>query len=169
MKLVGALLILYASLSLGLRICAEQKKVLALLRELLSMLEQLQGELELRSAPLPDLFASVGKCVQGEAGAFLRGVAEHMDQLGEESFCEIWSGEVRRFLRSLPAAEREELLRLGLVLGRMDLEAELRALARCRSSLDRSLLGLRQQLPAKRRLALGLSAAAGLLTVILMI
>lgn len=168
-KPVGALLILAGAVSIGLTLCRERQNRLRTLRELLSALEQLQGQLELRSPPLPDLFAELADCAQGECCGFLRGIAEDLDQLGERSFYELWRRQVQRCLVSLPPTARDELIRLGTVLGRLDLEAELRGLSACRKVLGGQLEQLRSQEPSRRRVILGLSAATGLVAVILMI
>lgn len=168
-KVLGAILVLSGSALFGFRICSADRDRLNLLRELIYALEQLQGELELRCAPFPDLFLSVSKRAQGKACGFLRDVTEKMKRLGEESFAEIWSRQVQRAFPALSEEERDELSRLGMTLGKMDLEAELRALAGCRAYLGLRLSDLQEQLPGRKRLILGLSAAAGLVTVILMI
>ena len=168
-KPFGALLILVGAFSMGMTLCRERQSRLRTLRELLSVLEQLQGELELRSPPLPELFAQLALSAQGETSGFLRSMAEDLDQLGERSFFELWRQRVLCCLASLPPTARDELIRLGMVLGRLDLEAELRGLSACRAVLGRELEQLRSQAPARRRLILGLSAAAGLVAVILMI
>ena len=107
MKVLGAILVLSGSVLFGFRICSADKDRLNLLRELIHALEQLQGELELRCAPFPDLFLSVSKRAQGKACGFLRDVTEEMNKLGEESFAEIWSRQVQCAFTALSEDERD--------------------------------------------------------------
>ena len=58
---------------------------------------------------------------------------------------------------------------LGDVLGRYELNEQLESIDICLDSLNRSLRGLQTQYPERRRLVLGLSAAAGILVLIVLI
>ena len=58
---------------------------------------------------------------------------------------------------------------LGDVLGRYELNEQLESIDICLDSLSRSLRGLQAQYPERRRLVLGLSAAAGILVLIVLI
>ncbi len=92
-----------------------------------------------------------------------------MDQLGEKSFCEIWTESVKDCCASIPAELRSELAGLGQYLGRYSLEEQLSVLDRCsRLFRSRYLQGIQEE-PIQSRLILGLSAAAGALLTILLI
>ena len=58
---------------------------------------------------------------------------------------------------------------LGDVLGRYELQEQLESIDICLDSLNRSMHGLQTQYPERRRLVLGLSAAAGILVLIVLI
>ena len=72
-------------------------------------------------------------------------------------------------LPALEASEREALCALGAALGRYPLDMQLSALSRCRKKLEEHLLQARGSLPEDTRLSWGLSAAGGLLLLILLL
>ena len=167
MKWLGTLLVLASALAFGNRFCAEKKRHMHLLRDLLESLELLQGELELRSAPIPELLHSLSEKASDDAGLFLGQVCEGFSRLGEDSFARIWSEAAASSLTLLLPGERDELVRLGAVLGSLDLEAQLRSLRFSSGFLRARLEEERKTYPVKRRLTLGLCASAAALTIIL--
>lgn len=138
-----------------------------LLRDLLECLELLQGELELRAAPIPELLQALAEKSSGETACFLRRVCGSMERLGEERFSGIWSKEAEACLTSIGQEEKDELVRLGGVLGSLDLEAQLRALRFCSGFLREKLEEQIRAYPVRRRLTLGLSACAASLAIVL--
>ena len=88
---------------------------------------------------------------------------------GIYSFFALW----KNALGSAPALPEGEAVKaleeLGTVLGRYELETQLRAVEGCRAVLCRRLDALRQSLPQTKRLTLGLSLAAAALVGIILI
>ena len=68
----------------------------------------------------------------------------------------------------LSADELDEIMRLGRVLGRCELDMQLAAIDRCTAHLDRALTRVRAEYPQLCRLSIGLPAAAGLMLVIVL-
>lgn len=167
MKWLGAFLVLAASWGIGNRLCAGKKRQALLLRDLLDCLERLRGELELRSAPLPELLQSIEEKSAGETARFLHRVRDSLERLGEEPFAKIWRQAAEDCLPSLAREETEELVRLGAVLGSLDLEAQLRALRFCVGFLRGRLEEQLRAYPVRRRLTLGLCICAAALAIIL--
>lgn len=167
MKYLGALLILLSALAFGVRLCAEKRQHNRILRDLLECLELLQGELELSGAPIPELLQSLAEKVSGETGAFLCRLSIGMERLGEDSFSQIWSETAKSCFSLLCQEEKEELCRMGSILGRLDLDAQLRALRYCCCFLRGRLEEAVRAYPDKRRLTLSLCACAAVFTVIL--
>ncbi len=168
MKLVGAVLILISGAALGLQVAARRRARAETLRELCASLEQACAELEAANLPLPALLERLAK-QSGEASAgFFRHLCAGLAPAGETSFQELWETAVHEELKQLRERERQDLLRLGTVLGRYDLDSQLEAIRLCRASLGAEWESIRMNDPAERRLLLGLTAAgAGLLVVIL--
>ncbi len=167
LKLLGAGMILLGSVGAGLRLCAERRGQILLLRDLAEAMSLLQGELELRAAPMRELLL-LPAGLRGDTGVFFRNLLSALDRLGEESFAEIWARELTRCFPCLTRFLLDELRSLGSVLGRMDREAELRALSACRAVLEDGARREQSLYPAQRRLLLGLSVSSGFLSIILL-
>ena len=168
MRLLGAILIM-ASAALG---CAallrEKKKSQEDCRSLADALELLRGELSFVGIPLNQGIERARAHAHGAGKEFLAAVYESFDSLGEHSFGEIWDKALTNLGPRLPDDPISELRKLGSVLGRFDLELQLR-------SLDVCVLQLREQwqrqsnaYPSQRRVAFGLSISLSVLLVILL-
>lgn len=168
-KMLGAALIVAALLAGALSYLKQRRERMKLLEELSAALNTAAGELSLRSLPLPRLFECLSGRTQGAAAEFFSSLCGGMDRLGEEEFSTLWDRAADEKLPGLSTAEREELKRLGAVLGRYELERQLEALRLCADSLDAALGRARQDYPNLRRLSLGLSACAGFLLIILLL
>ena len=167
MKALGVLLVLFGAVQMGESLCRERKRRQRQLRDLIQGLNLVLGELRMHASPLVELL-SLAEGAAGDAGCFFAAVRDRMERLGEESFSEIWRREAETRLPGLNASSRDELVRLGVILGRMDLEAETEAVAACRDALRSRLDAEREELHGFRRLALGLSACCGALLAILL-
>lgn len=165
MKILGGALIFLGFLAAGLVHTSAEKKRIETLCQLVLALELMEGELSARRTPLPELTALLANRSTGQAGAFFRQLADSMEQLGDRSFDTLWSRAAEN-LNALDRGEREELIRLGPVLGRFEMDKQLAALGCCCSALREALRGAQSRYPDKQRLSLGLTAAAGALLII---
>lgn len=153
----------------GCRMVNSRKERIAALRELEFALLLLRGELESRAAALPELCVFLRERTCGAARALFSGMAAQLSMLGEERFSSLWNRAVRESGTALEDREREELLGLGEVLGRYELETQLRRLEGCCTVLHQCREEAERAYPGQRRLCLGLSAAAGLLLAIVLL
>ena len=169
MKIAGFVLLQLAALLFTLRYIGTKKRETAFLSSFCAMLEQLGGLLGCEAAPIPELIGELIPRSDGAASVFLQALAVSMDRLGEYSFFALW----KNALGSAPALPEGEAVKtleeLGTVLGRYELETQLRAVEGCRAVLCRRLDALRQSLPQTKRLTLGLSLAAAALVGIILI
>ncbi len=169
MRIAGFALLQLAALLFSLRHIGSKKRGAACLASFCAMLEQLGGLLGREAAPMPELIGELIPRSDGAAEVFLRALAASMDRLGEYSFCALW----KNALGAAPALSDREaaqaLEELGTVLGRYELETQLRAVESCRAVLCRRLDAQRQSLPQTKRLTLGLSLAAAALVGIILI
>ncbi len=166
MKLLGAALILAACLGAGAVYALAKRQRMETLQGLWGALGLMEGELETRLSPLPELVRLAAAEAQGQAGAFLDSLSGRLDRLGEAEFAQLWREAAEEQLSALNPEEREEICRLGLVLGRYELEKQLAALGACRAILRTGLDEAVLRYPGEKRLGLGLGAAAGALLVI---
>ncbi|MCR5664802.1 MAG: stage III sporulation protein AB [Oscillospiraceae bacterium] len=169
MKLLGALAVMAACVSAGVRLNRERAEELALLRELCRGVERVHAELATSLRPLPELCAQLGGELSGAAGAFFRSLAESMPALSQQSFFELWQSAAGRSLSALAPEERSALLQLGQALGRFELQEQLGACERCRESLADAAAERKERSRNERKLTLALSGAAGALLCLLLL
>jgi stage III sporulation protein AB len=132
------------------------------------MLEQLQGLLENDASPMPELFRKLSKRCEGESGVFVDAMNNAMPELGKRSFQELWQCALSQ-TSSLAGAEKQELRMLGSLLGRYDLDSQLKALSDCREVLHKSMEKMENDQMRKPYMTVGLSLTASLLLGILLI
>ena len=169
MRIVGFALLQLAALLFALRRVGCKKREAEGLASLCAMLEQLGGLLESEAAPMPELISALILRSDGYAAAFLKKLDASMDSLGVRSFCELWKCALDTADVVLNTEDRQVLEELGSVLGRYELEAQLRVVESCRAALCRRLDKMRLELPQARRLTLGLSLATSALMGIILI
>ena len=163
MRMAGFALLQLAALLFALRHIGCKKREAEALASFCAMLEQLGGLLGSEAAPMPELIGALILRSGGCASVFLQTLADSMDRLGERSFFELWNHALDAAPVALEPEDRNTLEELGSVLGRYELEAQLRAVESCRAVFCRRLDALRLELPQVKRLTLGLSLAASAL------
>lgn len=169
MKGLGAALILAGCLLSGALWTRTKSRRIRTLRQLCAALELLAGELETRAPPLPELAKLLAERAGGQAGTFFSLLSVSMEQLGRESFSQLWSRAAETVLESLGREEREEFAGLGMILGRCELARQLSALRACTAALRTNLREAEGLYPGQRRLSLGLTGAAAALLIIVLL
>lgn len=166
-KYAGIFMISAACASIGVTSAVGMKRHIELLAALCGSLRYISAEIGTRLCPLPELIAELAGR-GGAAGEFYTRLAERLDSIGEVDFSALWASSLE-CLTPLNRDEHSALRALGDVLGRYELQEQLESIDICLDSLSRSLRGLQAQYPERRRLVLGLSAAAGILVLIVLI
>lgn len=168
MKILGAVMALAASGMIGFMRIAAGRSRKDTLEAFTGALVLMKGELSARLTPLPELteYLAMNSCAG--AGRFFRVLSERIVQLGRRELAELWTETARDTLTMLSADELDEIMRLGRVLGRCELDMQLAAIDRCTAHLDRALTHVRAEYPQLCRLSIGLPAAAGLMLVIVL-
>ena len=163
MKILGLVFLFTACVSLGFLYCENKKRRLRTLRELVNVLERMEGELGTNNLPLPDLCVLLACNSRGAVKSFFESVTEKLSRLGELSFAEMWGQAVMENLTEVSEMDRDALRQLGSSLGRYQLTQQLNALDSCRRMLYRSLEEAERMLPNQQKLGLGLAVSAGIL------
>ncbi len=166
-KYAGIFMISAACASFGVTSAVGMKRHIELLAALCGSLRYISAEIGTRLRPLPELIAELAGR-GGAAGEFYTRLAEKLDSIGKVDFSALWASSLE-CLTPLNRDELSAMLALGDVLGRYELNEQLESIDICLDSLSRSLRGLQAQYPERRRLVLGLSAAAGILVLIVLI
>lgn len=166
-KYAGIFMISAACASFGVISAADMKRHIELLTALCGSLRYISAEIGTRLRPLPELIAELADR-GGAAGEFYTRLAEKLDSIGEVDFSALWASSLG-CLTTLNRDELSAIRALGDVLGRYELNEQLESIDICLDSLNRSLRDLQAQYPERRRLVLGLSAASGILVLIVLI
>ena len=169
MKLLGALLAFAACIYAGLikmRCLNEKENCLKAVSDCLLLTSNF---MERTNDSLPDIFIALSKQCTGIAGAFFGALEEKIGNIGECSFSQIWNETIKKIFPGLDRREMEEISRLGFVLGRSDTYTQITEMRNCEQMINRTLGQLRNDLPKRKKLTMGLSATAGAFAVILLI
>ena len=168
MKIAGAALILSASLYTGLLHARTKRQKISCLRDICGALLLMEGELDARLTPMPELICFLAEKTQGQVGAFFSSLSLSMVRLGEEDFASLWRTAMKQAVNFVGAPEMEELCCLGTVLGQYELDKQLSAIRACISVLRTSMEAAQRKYQDDRRLIMGLPAAIGALLIIVL-
>ena len=168
MKLLGGILVMTAA-SLGcVLLLREQRKRQDDLRSLAAALELLRGEISSGIVPLALGIERANTHARGIGNVLFSKVLDGFPELGDSSFKEIWDKALIASCPWLPQDVQAEIRKLGGVLGRFDVELQLRTLDACAAYLGEQWKRLRNEYPSRRRVTLGLSFSLSALLVILL-
>lgn len=168
MKLPGAVLIMAAACLVSLVTLREKKQRQEGCLSLVAALELLRGELSSGAVPLRLGIERACAHAGGIGNELLIAVREGLGDLGERSFDEIWNKALDGTDLWLAETVRHEMRKLGSVLGRFELETQLRALDACISLLRQQWERQRNAYPEERRVWIGLTGGLSALLVILL-
>lgn len=169
MKAYGAGAVLCASFLFAYARLAEKKRGIALLAALCGALDRMYAELSSALTPLPGVIAQAGVDCGGPASSFFSQILQGFEALDERDFRQIWEEAAKKHLKELGEENLCILVELGSWLGRYTLEEQLAALDRCRRGLRESYNSRRASYQSERKLAYGLSFAAGCFLTILLL
>lgn len=169
MRLLGAVMALISCGAMGFiynRSLRERMNTLSAMCEALTMMKV---ELSCRMCALPELIEALSERSKCDAAVFFAGISSRLSSLGEHSFDELWRECAEKSFTALGENERREIVSLGSILGRGALDAQIAEIDRCTSVLHLALESARAEHPQQSKLALGMSFAAGMLLVIMLI
>ena len=168
MKWVGAALVLAAASLICLILLDDQKQHLEVYHSLSETLKILRGELLSRGATISEGIEKAGSASRGVGKELMLTVMDGLRELGERSFSEIWRNALATCSQEEKPESLETLAGLGSVLGRFDLDEQLKALDTCIKDLDERWEAEKKDYPARRKLLISLSLAGGIFLVILL-
>lgn len=167
-KIIGAFLVMAGSGGFGMVLVASHKAELKALRQLISVLDYMECELQYRLTPLPLLCRQASLEISGPLREiFLQLCKELEDQISPDvSRC--MHAAVSR-CRNIPKLTEECLLSLGQTLGRFDLQGQLSGLEAvrktCRSKLESMERNKEMRLRGYQTLCLCAGAALAILLI----
>lgn len=137
-KIIGAVLIVCGCGGFGFTVTAAYRREESGLRQLLSVLDFMQCELQYRLTPLPDLCRQAGNQGRNPVNCFFGILAEELEKQVLPDVESCFRASLCRSTR-LPSKTEKALTVLGSSMGRFDVEGQIRDLegvrAYCRSEL----------------------------------
>lgn len=169
MKIAGALLIVGAMCFVGAAKYSDCKNCCYELKQMISILELLEGEISTRRSPVNTIIERIKNCFDGAAQSFASQLAELMPMLGETDFCSMWKDAASRSFSSVPQDCLSEFVAVGASFGKYTVNIQCEAIGRCAEQLSRRYTQLQPELADKRKLYLALYGGAGLIMAIALI
>ena len=168
MKIIGAMIVIGACLSIGQRRVNAVRRELCTVSALIHGVRVMRAELTSRLCPMDELLRKAAEHAGPEAEAFFLRCAESLSKLNENSFSDLWS-EACGTILSITAEDRRQLELLGESLGRYELDEQLAACDRYLRDAGVEVQKLRVKLPELRKLSLALSGAGGVFLCLLIL
>ena len=168
MKIIGAMIVIGACLSIGQRRVNAVRRELCTVSALIYGVRVMRAELTSRLCPMDELLRKAAEHAGPEAEAFFLRCAESLSKLNENSFSDLWSDACGTIL-SITAEDRRQLELLGESLGRYELDEQLAACDRYLRDAGVEVQKLRVKLPELRKLSLALSGAGGVFLCLLIL
>ena len=126
-RLVGALLLLGGCGGFGLTMVGHYRREIAMLRQLISLLQEMEWELKYRLTPLPELLQQAAKQISGIASRVIGSLSTELaNQISPDVSCCMEA--VLSMETDVPTDIREVLTALGKSMGRFDLEGQIKEL-----------------------------------------
>ena len=167
-KIMGAILIVTGCGGFGFTLTATHRKEENGLRQLVSLLDYMQCELQYRLTPLPDLCRQVGNTDRNQISRFFGILADELDRevLADVQSCFHASmGQIT----PLPTKTANALEILGNTLGRFDVEGQIRDLEGVREYCRVELKAMAENKENRLRCYQTLSICAGAALAILFV
>jgi len=160
-KIIGAILVIFSCGGVGFKIAATHRREEHALRQLISVLDYMECELQYRLTPLPALCRQASLQCEGILRKiFLQFSAELDAQISPDA--ERCMFAALNGKKDIPSLTMEALKKLGRSMGRFDLEGQLKGFdalrQECRGNLDR--LGHNRESRLRSYQTLGLCAGA---------
>lgn len=162
-KWIGAILVIAGCGGFGFSMAAAHRKNEKLLRQLISVLNLMEWELQYRLTSLPELCRMAAKDVRGQLREVFLFLAEELEQqISPDAACCMTAALARS--SDLPRNARQILRELGTSLGQFDLPGQLSGLDAVRSSCCKELEEMEKNRDSRLRgyETLGLCAGAAL-------
>ncbi len=168
LRCVGAILIIFASGAMGVMMSYSYRKRIAALRNLINSTTCMAEQLRYQLLPLPELCQAAAQVSSGPVRAILIDLGNALHRCNAPEVI----GVMEKILSKYPDLDpcvREELINLGKVLGRFDLEGQVSGIAAVTELAKRDLVGLEMAKEVRIRNYHTLAICAGIALVILFI
>lgn len=166
-KQVGSVMIFCVFSYLGWKRMNWYQKRCGFLSDLIHAVSRMEAELSGRETETETLLRQAGEGT-GPASELFRRFQAKMGELGAYSLSQIWNLVLQESSLPLKEEERQQLARLGQILGRYDGQLQAGLLAGFRRELEQTLETARLESTQQGKTALTLGCTIGMLLVILL-
>lgn len=167
-RLIGAIMVIVGCSCVGFSMAIVHRKTESSLARLICAIEYMECELQYHLTPLPELCVMTSEHVSGEISFVFRELANLMVSQQQQNAKACMDDALER-VNAIPSLTRDNLLKLGQVMGRFDLQGQLSGLASIKELVRRDLDGLQIDKDARLRSYQTLGICAGVALVILFI
>lgn len=170
MKMLGILCILCGSVMVGVYYRGREIARYHNLVELFQGMTVMQGEILSVQTPLPDAVNQAAKRTRGVTSRFLYDVSENLVERNMNMKL-IWEKEVQKYFdeKQLKKEDKEELIRMGDVIGYLDVEMQGKSIEMYRKRLETSIQRQQEEVKKKAGLYPILFVCAGILCCLILV
>lgn len=169
MKIIGLIFMFMSCIYAALIKINGMKNYLLTMTVVSDCVVQIKNGLATKNDSLPDLFKRLSEECSGDARHFFSVIDGLMSEIGIRSLFEIWNEALKLCFPLLSEDDLHNITKLGQSLGKCDTASQIDDLSMCQSYFIEKIEKLRNELPEKRKLTLGLWASTGAMAVILLI
>lgn len=171
MKIIGCILVIVSSASIGFFFSNEMKYRIDNLKELKKLILLLRGDIRYANTPLPEAIAAITRRQSGSYNDFFLYVSKKLGELSGQTFSEIWKEAVLLKLSdtSLTKKDKLQLAQLGENLGYLDKDMQMNTFDLFLSQLEEEIKDLSKTVKEKAYLYNTLGILAGVFIIIIMI
>ena len=170
-RIMGAILIIFASGGIGVTKGIELQKYLRELEQLKQIFWMLKREIQYTKAPFSEAFSHIGRRMEGAQGEWLLYLARHIEEKAGATFFQLWTESIDQCLikSQLKSKDREELKAIGMQMGYLDEQMQLGTIDLYLEQLSFVIEKAREELVMKKRLCNCLGVMGGIFLVIILI
>lgn len=170
-KLVGSILILAASTGIGVAKGMELQKHLRELESLKQLFLMLQSEITYAKSPFGEAFFHISGRMRGAFSKWLKELSAQLEEKSGKTYDMLWNESITlHFQKSLLTKEELEALReVGASMGYLDEEMQIGMIHLYLEQLEHSILKMRQEMSAKKKLCNCLGIMGGVFLVIVLL
>lgn len=168
MKLTGAVLCVFSFLFLATSYLKEEKRRTRTLSGLSYALMLMKTELCAKSFPMHTLTGRAAETSEGVVKQFFCCVLEGFEKIGEKEFSEVWVEAARGSFSFFNPEQLRMICFPGEILGKTAIETQAETLENSALYFRTEAEMKKEKIACKKKLVLGMSACAGLLTVIVL-
>jgi stage III sporulation protein AB len=162
-KIIGAICVVVGCGSVGFFMAYEYRAKMHLLKELISVLEDMASELQYRATPLPQLCRHAVGERKGQIYDIFHFLAEELEAQVSPNACNCMASALDKHIK-IDSELKNLLLELGNSLGRFDMQGQLKGLEHSRQMCKEKLTQMMQNKDNRLRSyqTLGLCAGAAI-------